>query len=139
MKLLVLMIACANIAGLVLVRGLSRRGEIAVRRALGATRARILRLMAVEIRMTLGASTSSIVRGFVGRGLRLGAIATGIGTVAAIAAARLLASVLFGVSATDAASFTSALAIVLGGVLLATLIPAWSASRTNPLDALRDR
>jgi len=45
--------------------------------------------------------------------------------------------VLFGVSATDATSFARALAIVLGGVVLATIIPASRAARVNPIAALR--
>jgi len=45
--------------------------------------------------------------------------------------------VLYGISATDAISFARALALVLGIVVVATLVPAWRAARTNPLSALR--
>ena len=57
--------------------------------------------------------------------------------VAALVLTRFLQSALFGVTATDATSFATALAIVLGGVVLATVIPAFRASRTDPLTALR--
>jgi hypothetical protein len=91
----------------------------------------------IGIRMALGASGFSIVRRFVARGLGLGAAGAAFGIVAALAAGRLVGSMLFGVSATDGASFATAIAVVLGGVLLATLVPAWRAARTNPLSALR--
>jgi len=91
----------------------------------------------IGIRMALGASGRSVVLAFLKRGLRLGAIGAAVGTVAALSASRLLASVVFGVSATDAVSFARALAIALGGVLVATIVPAWRAARTNPLSALR--
>jgi ABC-type lipoprotein release transport system permease subunit len=45
--------------------------------------------------------------------------------------------VLFGVSPTDPFSFAQALVIVIGSVVIATLVPAWRASRINPLTALR--
>ncbi len=91
----------------------------------------------IGIRMALGADALSVVRSFLGRGLRLGAAGAALGIVVALGVSRLLASVLFGVSATDAVSFAEAAALVLGGVILATIIPAWRASRTNPLTALR--
>jgi putative ABC transport system permease protein len=91
----------------------------------------------IGIRMALGASGVSVVRRFLARGLRLGAIGAGFGIVAALSASRLLASVLFGVSATDVMSFARALAIVLGVVVAATIVPAWRAAWTNPLSALR--
>ncbi len=91
----------------------------------------------IGIRMALGASARSIVRGFLRRGLGLGAIGAALGVVVALALTRLLGAVLFGVSATDATAFARALAIVLGTVAAASLVPAWRAARTNPLSALR--
>jgi predicted permease len=91
----------------------------------------------IGIRMALGAPRLSVVREFLARGLRLGAIGAALGIVAALSASRLLGSVLFGVSATDGTSFARALAIVLGGVVVATMVPAWRAARTDPLSALR--
>ncbi len=91
----------------------------------------------IGIRMVLGASGFSVVRRFIARGLRLGAIGGVLGIVVALGLSRFLGSVLFGVSATDAVSFGGALAIVLGGVALATMVPACRASRMNPWRALR--
>jgi len=91
----------------------------------------------IGIRLALGASGAEVVRAFLSRGLRLGAIGAVIGVVLAFGLSRLLRSVLYGVSATDAVSFTRALVIVLGVVILATFVPAWRASRTDPLRALR--
>jgi macrolide transport system ATP-binding/permease protein len=91
----------------------------------------------IGIRMALGASSLSIVRVFLARGLTLGAIGAALGMAAALGVSRLLGSVLFGVSATDATSYTRALAVVLTGVIAATIVPAWRAARTDPLKALR--
>ena len=91
----------------------------------------------IGIRMALGASGCSVIRRFLSRGMTLGVIGAALGLAAALAASSLLQSVLFGVSATDAVSFTRAMAIVLGGVLVATIVPAWRAARTDPLSALR--
>lgn len=91
----------------------------------------------IGLRMALGATPSSIVLTFLAKGYRLGAAGAGFGLVAAIAAARLLGSVLFRVSTLDPVAFGTALVVVLSGVGIATFVPAWRASRTDPLCALR--
>jgi ABC-type antimicrobial peptide transport system permease subunit len=91
----------------------------------------------IGIRMALGASSASVVKQFLARGLRLGAIGVVLGSVVALAGTGLLGNVLIGVSATDGISFARALAIVMIGVIAATIVPAWRAARTNPLSALR--
>jgi macrolide transport system ATP-binding/permease protein len=91
----------------------------------------------IGIRMALGAHTLSIVRRFLGSGLRLGAIGATVGIVGAFGVSRLLSGVLFGVSATDPISYLRALAIIFATVAVATIVPAWRAGRTNPLSALR--
>jgi predicted permease len=91
----------------------------------------------IGIRMALGATARAVVLTFVTRGVRLGIVGAALGIVVALGASRLLSGVLFGVTATDGVSFGRAIAIVLGGVIVATLVPAWRAARINPLTALR--
>jgi ABC-type antimicrobial peptide transport system permease subunit len=91
----------------------------------------------IGIRLALGATRGSIVRRFVGRGLQLGVAGALIGLVAALAVTRLLGSVVYGVGPADVGPFSLAFAVVLGGVTMATLVPAWRAARTSPLRVLR--
>ncbi len=91
----------------------------------------------IGIRMALGASGAAVMRAVVARGLQLACGGAALGMVAAFAAAQIVRGALFGVSPVDVVAFAKALAIVLGGVAAASAVPAWRASRTSPLVALR--
>lgn len=93
----------------------------------------------IGIRLTVGANRADVVRRFVSSGMRLGAWGAAVGVVTALALTRMLGSLLYGVSATDAVSFAAASVAVLLIVLLASLGPAWRASRIDPIHALRHR
>jgi predicted permease len=91
----------------------------------------------IGIRMALGADAARVLRSVLWHGLRLTAIGGLIGLAAAIAVTRLLASLLFGVSALDPIAFGGTTALLAAVALVASWIPARRAARVNPVVALR--
>jgi putative ABC transport system permease protein len=93
----------------------------------------------IGIRMAVGASRMDVVRSFLLRGATLAGSGALIGLVAAIALSGAIRSLLYGVGAHDAIAFAGATGLVMAIALTASLIPAWRASKTDPLAALRHR
>jgi putative ABC transport system permease protein len=91
----------------------------------------------IGIRVALGARSAGIVALVLREGLRLVVIGLPLGLAAALAAVRLLSSYLYGVSATDAATFSATTALLAGVALFACYVPARRAMRIDPVQALR--
>jgi len=122
---LVLLIACANVANLLLARGARQRGQTAVRLALGAARGRLLRQSLTE-------------------GLVLALAGAAAGVLVAVAATRAILALAFSGALyvpispwppLPALGFAVLLALATGVVF--GLVPAWLASRADPAEALR--
>ena len=122
---LVLLIACANIANLMLVRGLARRGEISIRMALGAARARVARQMLTEsVVLACIGGTAGLLLAYVGTKLLLGLMFSHA-TVMPIDAAPSL----------PVLGFTFGLSMATG--LIFGMVPAWIGSKEQPANAMR--
>ncbi len=124
---LVMLVACANLAGLSLARGVAREHELAVRAALGAGRLRLIRQSLAE----------SVALAVVGGGLGVLLAVWGRGALS-----RLLAGSTDGLHydmSLDARVMTFGFAAALVTAVLAGLLPASRAGRVDPMDGLRAR
>jgi putative ABC transport system permease protein len=91
----------------------------------------------IGIRMALGARREDVVRTVVRDGVLVGGAGLAIGIPAAVAATRLIRSLLYGVSPGDPATFVLVGLILMGVALMASYIPARRASKVDPMVALR--
>lgn len=91
----------------------------------------------IGIRAALGATRAMILRRFVNRGLVLAIAGLIVGLGASLAMTRLARTLLFGVESSDPVSFAGAALLVLAAALFASFVPAWRASRVDPVVALR--
>jgi putative ABC transport system permease protein len=92
----------------------------------------------IGMRLVFGAQRATILKLIVGEGLRLSATGIVAGVAGALAVTRVMRSLLVGVGATDPLTFVSIVALFVAIAALASWLPAWRASRLDPVVALRN-
>jgi len=95
------------------------------------------RTQEIGIRMALGATAQQVQFGVIAKTLRLALIGVGLGTVGSLAAAKWIASLLFGTTPTDPATFTGIILLMSAVAFAAGYIPARRATKVDPMVALR--
>ena len=92
----------------------------------------------IGVLVTLGARPGNIIRLVMRQGMQLAGVGVAVGLAGALGLTRVMNSLLFGVSNTDALTFATVPALLALVAFSATVIPAWRATRVDPMVALRE-
>jgi putative ABC transport system permease protein len=95
------------------------------------------RVHEIGIRVALGASGGNVLKLVISRGMILVGIGAALGIAGSLGATRLVESMLFQVSATDASTYIGVTGFFFLLALVACVIPAWRALRVDPVEAFR--
>jgi ABC-type antimicrobial peptide transport system permease subunit len=95
------------------------------------------RIPEMGLRLALGATAGGVRRLVLGQSLRLIAVGVVLGTAAALGAGRALARLVSGVQPGGLGTMLAMVAVLVSAALLASYLPAWRASRTDPMHSLR--
>jgi len=96
------------------------------------------RVREIGIRMALGASHSDVLKMVVADGMKPILLGVGIGFAVALALGRVVASLIYGVRPTDPLTFAAVSSLLIAVGVLATIVPAYRATRVEPVRTLRD-
>jgi ABC-type antimicrobial peptide transport system permease subunit len=96
------------------------------------------RVREIGVRMALGAQMHDVLRLVIVQAMKPTVLGLIIGVCASLALARVLASLVFGISTRDAMTYISVSALLGAVALLASLVPAWRATRVDPMRTLRE-
>jgi ABC-type antimicrobial peptide transport system permease subunit len=88
------------------------------------------------VRIALGAAAGDVMRHVVGRGVRPVFIGSVIGAALAVVSARLISSLLFGITAWNPAVLLGVVVILMAVAVIAACIPGWRAARIDPVRAM---
>jgi ABC-type antimicrobial peptide transport system permease subunit len=96
------------------------------------------RVREIGIRMALGASHSDVLKMVVADGMKPILLGVGIGIAAALALGSVVSSLIYGVRPTDPLTFATVASLLIAVGVLATIVPAYRATRVEPVRTLRD-
>ncbi len=89
------------------------------------------------LRLAIGAAPAEVLKDVLGRSLKLGVICAVIGCAIGVLQSKLIANWMFGIASYDAWSILLSISVMLALIAAASFLPAWNASRTDPMIALR--